>query len=326
MVQQEAFIGFSYGDRHSSEFGILRTSKSNRHDSLFLSTVDVTTNLSTVDGTYYWGSKFQSRTISVSFAFYGLNEKQLSSIKEFFGGKQIRPLIFDEFPNRVWSAKLGGTSIMKHLCFENEKERYYCGEGEFSFSVYYPFARSRYQYLEDYVDNVVPKNIESDFVNELKNYIENKNNSINMAIDFDEWLTRYSFLKQSDFWFEDIDVIPSKKEYGFYNEGSYLIRNIGDIEMPFKMYFPINENPQNFHIKCNNKEIVLSNIIAKGQDKYIVLDSYALTINGCDENYQKTKNLYNNKISKGELFMLPIGEITLEANIEGILDFNYLYI
>jgi hypothetical protein len=42
--------------------------------------------------------------------------------------------------------------------------------------------------------------------------------------------------------------------------------------------------------------------VAKGNDKFIVLDSFALTVQGCDKNKKKTKNLYNDKIVEGSLF------------------------
>jgi hypothetical protein len=84
-----------------------------------------------------------------------------------FNDKKIHPLILDEEPYKVWSAKLTGTAIMKHICFESETHRFYCGEGTFTFTAFYPFARSRYQYLEDYTKENIREWIDaSDFAGE----------------------------------------------------------------------------------------------------------------------------------------------------------------
>jgi hypothetical protein len=79
----------------------------------------------------------------------------LDLLKRTFNDKKIHSLILDEEPYKVWSARLTGSSVMSHLCFEDPSERFYCGEGDFTFTAYYPFARSRYQYIEDYtIENI----------------------------------------------------------------------------------------------------------------------------------------------------------------------------
>jgi hypothetical protein len=70
----------------------------------------------------------------------------------------------------------------------------------------------------------------------------------------------------------------------------------------------------------------LNAVAAKAGDSYIIIDGLTHTIRGCDNAYKLTQNLYNEKITDGDFFMLPIGEIKLESNVEGHLEFKYLYL
>lgn len=158
MEQKGSFIGFTFGNRHSSKLGILRTSKSDRYDIHLLPQIkDTTVSLDGVDGAQYWGSSYSQKEIPISFAFYGLTDEQLQQLKRVFNDKKIHDLILDEEPYKVWSAKLTGIAMVKHLCFESEGKRFYCGEGKFTFTAYQPYARSRYQYIEDYTELTVPE-------------------------------------------------------------------------------------------------------------------------------------------------------------------------
>jgi phage-related protein len=64
-----------------------------------------------------------------------------------FDGKGIHDLIFDEDPDKIWSAKVTGTASIKYICFEDASledsfNRIYKGEGSITFTCYFPFARS----------------------------------------------------------------------------------------------------------------------------------------------------------------------------------------
>ena len=361
MEQKGSFIGFTFGNRHSSELGIFRTSSSDRYGASMIATTDVVTELGTVDGQYYWGSTYSKRDIPISFAFYGLSEEQLIQLKQIFNDKKIHSLILDEEPYKVWSVKLTGIMVAKHLCFQQGASRFYCGEGTLNFTAYYPFARSRYQYYEDYhkenirewiddedfskedvIDIIQPAILQYDFSE------EELEEGCGYIIAFDEWLSGVNLMTESELDMKDInssiDVfynynpygnrdhwiktsgIP-KKEDGYGNNSSpYKLYNAGDIKMPFKIYFPVSNTAQNISVECADCKISLQNVVAKGNDKFIVLDGFALTVQGCDINKKKTKNLYNDKIVEGGLFQLPIGEIELITSTDGELEFNYLYL
>ena len=363
MEQKGSFIGFTFGNRHSSKLGIFRTSQSNRYTiDLTPQTFDTVTDLKTADGSYFWSSKYTKREIPISFAFYGLTEEQIQQLKRVFNDKKIHPLILDEEPYKVWSAKLTGTAICKHICFEQNGQRFYCGEGTFQFVAFYPFARSRYQYIEDYtIENIrewIDRN--SLLVSEFEEGIiypailsyafdENENAGSIAMIEagFEEWLEETELLIESDLnminvnscieFFVDngpyhnfdewraASQIPSNTRYGNYLVGQYLLYNAGDVDMPFKLYLPISGLTFPLNIKCGDKKIQIKRFAPCVGDVYLLYDGFTHTLRGCDENYKITKNLYNKHIISGDFFELPTGEVALKCP-EGLLEYNYLYL
>lgn len=362
MAYKGSFIGFTFGNRHSSQLGIFRTSNSNRYETILSpSMTDIVTGLDTTDGQYYWGTTYSKKDIPISFAFYGMSDTQITQLKQILNDKKLHPLILDEEPHKIWTAKLTSTAIMKHVCFEHNGNRFYAGEGTFTFTAFYPFARSRYEYYEDYKKENIPEWLEeSSFPSEdrktiiypaILTYDSPDGDSAKLISEeqFLSWATDADLLTTSDLDLTGINsyaeilaeygeygnrdewiaasLIPKRSEgYGTYISGAYKIRNAGDIKMPFKIYFALQQGNNNFDVECADCKISLRNLVAENGDKFIVIDSNTNTINGCDINYKKTKNLYNYTITEGETFALPIGEIELKTNKEAsLLEFNYLY-
>lgn len=138
------FIGFTYNGYHSiRDLNIYRTSDGSRYNENLTATMtDKTADVPGGDGQYYFGTQFKNRTFNVSYAFDALSESGLAKLKEVFRGDGIHELIFDETPYKVWSAKVTGTASIKHLCFEENGERVYKGEGSITFTCYYPYAHT----------------------------------------------------------------------------------------------------------------------------------------------------------------------------------------
>lgn len=363
MEQKGSFIGFTFGNRHSSKLGIFRTSEGDRFShNLVPKMREQTVDLATNDEIYYWDSKYTSREMPISFAFYGMSEEQLRQLKKVFNDKKIHKLILDEEPYKVWSAKLTGVAICKHLCFEKDEQRFYYGEGTFVFTTYYPFAQSRYLYIEDYTQENIREWVEDDFFLNKENeegfiypailtydYLESDDTAIIASFEkyFDDWLEESNLLVSSDldlaeinssisfcfgnglYWnldeWQEASKIPSNKEYGDYSAGKYKLFNAGDYPTPFRLYLAIGETPQTVTIQCADSKIELSSIAAKEGDSYILIDGTTHAIRGCDASYKPTKNLYNEKITSGDFFALPIGEFELKTP-QGRLEFSYLYL
>ena len=187
-----SFFGFSFNNIHSSVIGITRTNGDRYETKLIPTLKDRITDKVSTDGQFFYGSTYQKREFTIKFAFEGMTEFQMDTIKRSWNDKEIHDLIFDETPYKVYSAKMTGNSMLKHLAFtEQDGSRVYRGEGSFVFTCYFPFARSRYEYQEDYtVDNI------HEWVNESEFYI----------LEDDAGITENSLLKTARLYYDFIDL------------------------------------------------------------------------------------------------------------------------
>lgn len=116
-------------------------------------------------------------------------------------------------------------------------------------------------------------------------------------------------------------VIGSKKEQE--------LNNMGDLEVPIKIYYTINDSNKNINLELNdgNKVLNIENISKiNADDVYICIDNRTHLIEGLDSNFNKTGTLYNRFITSGDFFLLSIGKNTLTANVNWYsIKFNYLY-
>lgn len=154
-----SYLGLTYNGIHSSTLGLTRVSNSNRQTENLIPTLkDVTSDIVGTDGNVYFGTDYTKRVFSVSFVFDGLTLEQLKQIKMIWMDRNIHDLIFDEYPNRIYSAKITSSGIIKYLCFdevtpqnstnvvktvstETTTQEIYKGELSLSFTCFYPYAR-----------------------------------------------------------------------------------------------------------------------------------------------------------------------------------------
>lgn len=299
--QRDDFIGFSFGGVHSSTLGIKRTSDGSRFNENLLPTIqDKTVQVPGGDGTYYFGSYYTQRQLNISFAFDSLSEVQFRKLKQWLGDKKIKELIFDEAPYKVYNAKITGNATIKHICFDVEGARVYKGEGSIQFTCYYPFAHS-------------PKG---------KKFLSGYNNE-----NINEWAAASGMLSERG----EVDDFSS-------NTKSTKIYNPGDIETDFILTLKFDTNGQiNIsNINLGAKTLWFSIINKKDNDTFIRISSKNNLVEGLDDKYAQTGNIYNEYITKGEFFKIPV--CSLEDNISfGIdtetnltvlspeLEYNYLY-
>lgn len=140
-VFQGDFLGFQLGDDHSYNLNITRVSINDRYQDQLLPTfTDSIVQVPGGDGTYYWDSYYTSKTFTIDFAFDNLRDEDLRSLRQIFGTKTIKPLIFDEFPYKKYMVKCAQPPQLKYICFDYEEVRVYKGEGTVQLVAYYPFA------------------------------------------------------------------------------------------------------------------------------------------------------------------------------------------
>ena len=309
------FISFSFNGVHSSELGITRTSDGSRYNENLLPTIqDKTVQVPGADGTYFFGSFYTQRQFNVPIAFDSLTEVEYRRLRQHFGDKGIHELIFDERPYKVYMAKATGTPQLKTICFDGEDKdgnpcRIYKGEGTLTFTAYYPFARSRFKYLDKYTNkNIYP---------------------------WEEWSNEQgeSLISNIEEWRDSSNLLSSKGEYDLVDYktiSSIKLYNAGDIETDIKIYFSFHNvsSREPFSVKLyqkdsNGTEITVGQLNFSKMELYnnenvrFCIDTKKNLVEGCNKEYKLSGHLYNEYIKSGEFFKIPLGESRLEVTIEG---------
>lgn len=354
-----SFLGFTYNDIHSSVLGITRVTDGDMFQKKMTPTFKhVSVEKPKNDGMYWYGGTYSQRDFVVNFAFEEIDEEQLRRMQMEWNDKKIHGLIFDEEPYKIYSAKITGMITIKHLCFEktiNEKqERIYRGEGSITFTCYYPFARSRFPYVEDYTISSVAEWC-NDFEEAEYGILSDRSTGATISLaDYELQITDggatiesasgmpIAYLQALQASSEYVNInewlaasrIPSRSKYGKWESGYYLLYNAGDLEIPFKIYFELPstvERGYNLEISCLGHNLKIENLRTKYKnttlDKYIEIDSYLNTIQGCDVEFKRTGNLYNEYITDGDFFTLPLGDSPIACTSQPAkAELMYLYL
>ena len=141
-------------------------------------------------------------------------------------------------------------------------------------------------------------------------------------------------------WKESAHLLNSQGSYDAKNSKNILIYNPGDLETDFKAYYQFTDNSLELNsIYISSSALTLGqlnfsgDITKKGNDVYLKIDSETELLEGCDENKEPTGNLYNEYITTGEFFKIPIIDDNNTSNSQFVtdgancveLDYNYLY-
>lgn len=160
------FIGFSlYSTRnqyilHSIiDLNIYRVSDGSRYNENLRPTFqDQTSTVQGGDGTYYFGTTFQNRQITLQIAFDNVSEAQRRKLISQMCDKTPKWLILDEMPYKKWLVVPNGSPSIKWVCFnQGPNRRIYKGEGTLQFISYNPYAISRFKYIDEYTLSEIPE-------------------------------------------------------------------------------------------------------------------------------------------------------------------------
>lgn len=183
------FLGFSFDGIHSSRLGITRVSKGDRYDeSLVPEIEDKIIEIPGGDGSYFFGSLYRTKPITIQIAFDSLTENQFRQLRKLLAIKRPCQLVFDERPYKVYMAKISSPPELEYVCFDERKktvaaaregirvvdrdyeegtitretiypyeyedrtERIYKGEGTIEFTCVRPFATDQFKVLDLYGD------------------------------------------------------------------------------------------------------------------------------------------------------------------------------
>ena len=287
------FIVFIYNGAHSSDMGIVRVSDGSRYNEDLLPTYqDKSLAIPGGDGAYFFGSNYTQKVIPIQIAFDHLTELQYRKLRQWLGDNKIHELIFDERPYKKYKVKVNGQPNLKTICFDEDNQRIYKGEGTINFIAYFPFATNVFKFLTD------------EIISEYDN--------------INEWLDSSGIVEQGDY--DTFDI--TNKHYELYNPG--------DLETDFKLKFNFNENGKiaKTNISFNTENQFNFNEITKiGNDYGVQVNTENNLIEGIDENGKITGYIYNNYKESGIFFKIPLGKSTLSVigATPASIEYNYLY-
>lgn len=117
------FTGFNFDGYDSSTLGITRVSGGDRYgEDLQPEIKDRTAEVPGLNGEYFFGSDYGTRTFDLEIAFDSLKEVQLRKLRTVFGTKEIKKLIFNERPYKYYMVKLANPIELSYVCFDEPKK------------------------------------------------------------------------------------------------------------------------------------------------------------------------------------------------------------
>lgn len=350
------FLGFRFAGERSETLGIVRVSDSDRYkDTLQPEIKNITAEVPGMDGEYYFGSNFGVKNFSISFAFDSLTEQQLRKLRQVFGTKEIKPLIFDECPYKKYLVKIENPVELNYICFEEHKK--YASlipqngvrlirdpEGILAptYEQVYPWV---YEYNEDgspKMERIYKGEGTVEFISYFP-FAKSAYKTLPIDIDTSDWAAASGLLDA-----EHYDGI-----FDTYSNGEIKLYNPGDIETGFRLYIPFtiegntatfNSTTLTYMVNDENKAgLVIDGFEINTQensDKGILIDTNTGLITGVlvppesnnmDVSYITSGNLYNQYVSLGNFFKIQpdmSGNSTIEitGGINGIrIFYDYLY-
>lgn len=305
MAHWNDYVAFTYGDQYSADLNLYRVSSGSRYElNLLPSLEEIVENVPGGDGQYYFGTNYRGSTFTLNLAFDRVTEEDIRGIRAMFNGREVKPLIFDELPYKIYYAKVTRSTLSFIPFLEENDVRVYKGDGVVQFVLFSPYAQSRFKWLEDYNGDNIP-----------------------------EWLTNTGNLMQ---WLEGSKIIP-KGNHDVFSGGKYLIYNGGDIETFFQLEIPFVENSIGtsggspyFSIATTSPAHILKTgkIDKRGTDAKIRIDTKTNVIEGLSAAGHPTGQLYNDLITEGFFFKLPLGEgeLTVTGGTPSSLVYHFWYL
>lgn len=298
MAQLRDFCGFQWNGKHSSDLNIVRVSEGSRYsENLLPNFQDKTSQMAGSDGTLYWESFYTNKSWTINIAFDNLSETNYRELRQWLNAKDMGELIFDEAPYKAYTVKIQSPPQLKFICFNENGQRIYKGEGTIQFISYFPYAKSAHKYLDEFGEIYTNKS---------------------------EW--------------KDASRMKSTKgSYDVINSGKIMVYNAGDVETDWELYVPISQlGCPLTQISLEQGEAILyqlqfSNITQqKENDSYLRISSRTNLIEGCDSEKIPTGSLYNQFISAGDFFKIPLEEAKFVINnfptgSDISLNYDYLY-
>ena len=315
------FIGFTLGNIHSSELGLMRVSDGSRYNQDLLPPLqDKKAQVAGRDGEIYFGSQYLTKPIKFPVAFDNMNEESFFKLRRLLSIKTPQYLWFDETPYKRWLVKSASAQNFKWICFDEShngrEKRIYKGEGTLEFNCFNSYATSIINYLDDAKEII---NGEVQFKKGFENFEEWKDGSglRNKSDKVSYGNTTLSF-QYGEFC---SNIFKNKKGMFIYNAGDIPIKpsivlkidkeNIPKNDISLRLY-SINKLDFEIGEMIISKKIVDQCIQDNSGDNYlyIVVDSKLKMIKGAKNGdvQQLTGYIYNRHHKNGDYLEIPVSD------------------
>ena len=336
------FTGFKFGDWHSDNCDIIRVSGGDRYNETVHPEInDKIVEVPGMDGSHYYGSDYGPRQFEIEIAFDYLTEDQFRELRQTFGTKEMKKLVFDERPYKYYMAKLASPIELSYICFDerektpgasregvrvksrtgstvtretvtpyiysNDTQRIYKGEGKISLIAYFPFAKSEYKKLP---------------VNGRDIYYQ-KSSLVIPYERVEDWASSSGILSANNYN-DEIDIFMT-----INNDKGFKVYNPGDLATGFRLYCSFgkakaltikyykdhNQNGSNY-----DAILVIDMMTPQGLspniDKGIIIDTNLGLIYGVPQNpneitnttsttdIKTSTNIYNQYVASGTFFKI----------------------
>ena len=289
-ITRQDFVGFSFNGKHSSEFNIVRVSDGSRFKKDLLPTFqDKTVAVPGGDGSYLFGTNYTQKTRTINFAYDGLTEEKLFEMRRWLAANQVGELVLDEWPYKAWDMKVSAPPNLTFIPFDE-------------------------QIVDDKIVRVYKGEGTISFV-AYQPFAHNPNGK--------KWLGDYTNESNYDDW-ADTSGLVDRTGHDVINNGTIKVYNAGDLPCDFYLTFSaISGNSYSFSIGGN-----VLNLTAQSSKK-IRINTKLHLIEELNNNGELTGVIYNNWITSGDFFKLPLGESTLMANTKDnntVITYYYRYL
>lgn len=332
------FTGFYFDGIHSSTYHIVRVSDGDRYtEGLFPEFKDRASELVGGEGSVYEGTDFQQTPFTINIAFDHLTEEDFVGIKRWLDPRQLKEFRFDERPYKAYWAKLEKRPEFEYICFLENEERIYKGEGKLDFIAYNPFG-----YCNDDRTVMTPeglqdsKNIDKKNWQDLGTYVPFNVIDNNVT----EWAAA-SGLKN----FSTVDKIYNEffeEEDRTVNNISYYMANLynaGDFDTDFELFIDLSQQDNataflgekitiDITSEFGEKEFFQFSIDGLALDEFtvkksillktknhslIVYDFKRINVGTSEETTSIIKNLRYDLVKSTHWLKIPIGESEIKV-------------
>ena len=349
------FLGFTFGGVHSSDLGITRVSGGDRYDeALHPEIKDRTAEVPGVNGQYYFGSDFGTRSFDLELAFDHLTETQFRKLRQVFGTKDIKQLIFDERPYKYYMVKIESPIELSYICFDEPKKTV----GAARDGVRRITRVEEETVIDEETSEETTQTVTYRDLEQVTPYVrEEGTERIYKGEGKISFIAYYPFAKsvykvlptgeEESSWAVSSGIKKSTERgnIDIYQDNTIIIYNAGDIETGFRLYLPAAvcstattlAYKTDISINTPTAQLVIDGITLKNNEVGVLIDTNSNLIVGVsdfgnNDSYTTNGILYNEYVNSGYFFHLEPNQrdsysaIEITGGGDGIhIFYDYLY-